>query len=359
MPGGDDGGDDGTWRFAPGIEPGSPVTAGQVIAWMGDSGNSEGSVPHAHVEIRTPDGTAVNPFWSLVRAQRDVELRDRRGRRRHPDGRRRRRRPAGRLDRRWPSPAAGPGSGTTAARMWIRPSGFTPIDGGGGAGRRSSSRRGLRQPHAPSTIPAELGAILATIRQMESGGDYTAQARGSTASGAYQFIDSTWNGYGGYRRAADAPPPVQDAKAVEFATSILERNGGDVTAIPVTWYIGRVPVGAEYDRVPRPDAGNRLTPREYQQRWLALYDQMLGEPGRVDRWLGRVGAARHVRHVPHRRRRARWARRPRPHAGAGLRRRRRRPGGRAVAATRATRSAASRFLGVRGSLERSQNGFRS
>ena len=72
MPGGDDGGDDGTWRFAPGIEPGSPVTAGQVIAWMGDSGNSEGSVPHAHVEIRTPDGTAINPFWSLVRAQRDA-----------------------------------------------------------------------------------------------------------------------------------------------------------------------------------------------------------------------------------------------------------------------------------------------
>jgi hypothetical protein len=166
--------------------------------------------------------------------------------------------------------------------MWIRPAGFTPIDGPAVRVGDPRHDEDCANRSVPSTIPTELGAILATIRQMESGGDYTAQARGSTASGAYQFIDSTWNGYGGYRRAADAPPPVQDAKAVEFATAILERHGGDVAAIPVTWYIGRVPVGAEYDRVPRPDAGNRLTPREYQQRWLALYEWMLGQPGQWD-----------------------------------------------------------------------------
>ena len=39
---------------------------------MGDSGNSEGSVPHAHVEIHRPDGAAINPYWSLRAAQRDV-----------------------------------------------------------------------------------------------------------------------------------------------------------------------------------------------------------------------------------------------------------------------------------------------
>ena len=39
---------------------------------MGDSGNSEGSVPHVHVEIHTPDGQAVNPYWSLRAAQRAV-----------------------------------------------------------------------------------------------------------------------------------------------------------------------------------------------------------------------------------------------------------------------------------------------
>ncbi len=71
-PGTDDGADDGTWRFLPGIVDGARVTAGQQIGWMGDSGNSEGSVPHVHVEIHTPEGVAVNPYWSLRAAQRAV-----------------------------------------------------------------------------------------------------------------------------------------------------------------------------------------------------------------------------------------------------------------------------------------------
>lgn len=38
---------------------------------------------------------------------------------------------------------------------------------------------------------------------------------GSTASGLWQFLRSTWNGYGGYLNAADAPVEVQNAKARE------------------------------------------------------------------------------------------------------------------------------------------------
>ncbi|HMG40838.1 MAG TPA: transglycosylase family protein [Acidimicrobiales bacterium] len=53
------------------------------------------------------------------------------------------------------------------------------------------------------------------IVQRESGGDYGAENPTSTASGKYQFLDGTWNGYGGYQHASDAPPAVQDARACE------------------------------------------------------------------------------------------------------------------------------------------------
>ena len=126
--------------------------------------------------------------------------------------------------------------------------------------------------------------ILATIRTLESGGDYTAEAHGASASGAYQFVDGTWNGYGGYNHAADAPPEVQDAKAIEMVNAILGRNGGDVSDVPVVWYIGHLPAAdsAEWDAVPLPGAGNVLTPREYQTRWLQKYGELLATAPATD-----------------------------------------------------------------------------
>jgi len=72
------------------------------------------------------------------------------------------------------------------------------------------SQRTLPTVYATANIPA----ILARIKMCESGGSYTAQNPSSSASGAYQFIDGTWAGYGGYSRALYAPPAVQDAKAL-------------------------------------------------------------------------------------------------------------------------------------------------
>src|SRR6185436_11120467 len=84
-------------------------------------------------------------------------------------------------------------------------------------------------PAAICGVPAgPIEVVLATIRQVESGGDYRAQARGSSASGAYAFLDSSWGSYGGYTHAKDAPPAMQDAKAADLARSILDRHGGDV-----------------------------------------------------------------------------------------------------------------------------------
>ena len=64
--------------------------------------------------------------------------------------------------------------------------------------------------------------VLTCIRRHESdrAGGYTAQNRRSSASGAYQFIDSTWRtaaaraGHPGYSRAMYAPWYVQDAVAL-------------------------------------------------------------------------------------------------------------------------------------------------
>lgn len=130
----------------------------------------------------------------------------------------------------------------------------------------------------------EVHTILATIRRLESGDDYTAQAAGSTASGAYQFIDSTWDDFQGYARAADAPPEVQDAKAIEMVQHTLDTNDDNVATVPVVWYIGHVPSPSSprWDHVPVPQAGNTLTPREYQARWIDTYQQLLVGPSPTD-----------------------------------------------------------------------------
>jgi murein DD-endopeptidase MepM/ murein hydrolase activator NlpD len=69
-PGTDDGTNPEQFRFAPGLVPGDRVRAGQLIGYMGDSGDSETSVPHLHFEIHRPDGSAINPFPSVRAAER-------------------------------------------------------------------------------------------------------------------------------------------------------------------------------------------------------------------------------------------------------------------------------------------------
>lgn len=59
-----------------------------------------------------------------------------------------------------------------------------------------------------------LPPLLARIRSCESGNDYTAQNAHSTASGAWQWLDTTWSNHLGYRRAYLAPRRIQDAKAI-------------------------------------------------------------------------------------------------------------------------------------------------
>lgn len=64
-PGTDDGANSFEHAFAPGIERGAKVEAGQVVAFLGDSGNAEGTCPHLHFEIEKPNGANINPTPSV------------------------------------------------------------------------------------------------------------------------------------------------------------------------------------------------------------------------------------------------------------------------------------------------------
>ena len=62
-------------------------------------------------------------------------------------------------------------------------------------------------------------STLAAIKFCESSNNYKAQNPTSTASGAYQFLDTTWQGLSaakGYSKAKYAPASVQDAAALEL-----------------------------------------------------------------------------------------------------------------------------------------------
>ena len=121
--------------------------------------------------------------------------------------------------------------------------------------------------------------ILATIRYLESRGDYTAPPNKGRASGAYQFITSTWDNYAGYPNAYLAPPEIQDERAAADVTKFLEQWDNDVSMIPVMWYYPRASRDASLmDIVPVPSAGNVLTVREYQTRWLGIWAFLSGQP---------------------------------------------------------------------------------
>lgn len=73
-PGTDDGQATRAQAFPPNIVAGARVTKGQVVAYLGDSGNAESTGSHLHFEIRQPapagsyQGAAINAYESLRQA---------------------------------------------------------------------------------------------------------------------------------------------------------------------------------------------------------------------------------------------------------------------------------------------------
>jgi hypothetical protein len=68
-PGTDDGLGGSKYAYAPGLQNGDRVRAGEVIAYVGDSGNAEDVQPHLHFEIHLGGyKNPINPFPSLLSA---------------------------------------------------------------------------------------------------------------------------------------------------------------------------------------------------------------------------------------------------------------------------------------------------
>ena len=125
-------------------------------------------------------------------------------------------------------------------------------------------------------------AILETLKEKESSGDYTVQnpKPGQTASGAYGYTNGTWQAmtakYGigtEYKSAKDAPPEVQDMVAAMNVREILLENNNDVTKVPLVWYTGNAQGKISQKAL---EVNDGLTPAEYQNDWMRRYNKMLG-----------------------------------------------------------------------------------
>jgi peptidoglycan hydrolase-like protein with peptidoglycan-binding domain len=67
-PGTDDGAGGTQYAYAPGLYRGTQVKQGQLLGWVGDSGNAESTTAHLHFEMRDASRVAFNPYDSLYAA---------------------------------------------------------------------------------------------------------------------------------------------------------------------------------------------------------------------------------------------------------------------------------------------------
>lgn len=145
------------------------------------------------------------------------------------------------------------GAQDTSNEIALRQGGSDPIISGN-PGFRPNEALDLPAPGPRVTVPGtgprpssyspsgsiDLARFMAALRDVESSGNYQAEGVPTpwgTATGAYQYLDSTWNNYGGYARAKDAPPEVQDEKARADMQAYYDQFGS-WDSVSAAWYSG-------------------------------------------------------------------------------------------------------------------------
>ncbi|MDX3806155.1 MAG: CHAP domain-containing protein [Bosea sp. (in: a-proteobacteria)] len=126
--------------------------------------------------------------------------------------------------------------------------------------------------------------VLEAIKEKESRGDYQAKAQTSSASGAYQFTNGTWQraaanaGFGGqYPTARSAPAWVQDAVADKEVSRIRNSYGSDIRTIGNVWFTGN-PQGAMNAAAQAANPGNSA--EKYSNHLAAIYARKKQEADR-------------------------------------------------------------------------------
>ena len=124
-------------------------------------------------------------------------------------------------------------------------------------------------PGDPGGVPDASGLtqemVIYGIKMQESHGDYQAENPTSTASGAYQYIDGTWDDYQGYSHASDAPVAVQDAKMRADTQAAFDRLGDweRVIASHFAGEGGQAGPKSDWTKVPGHDYNQNPSIRKY------------------------------------------------------------------------------------------------
>jgi hypothetical protein len=118
--------------------------------------------------------------------------------------------------------------------------------------------KGTQPSNVSKLSNSDIDRFMHAIRAVESSHNYIAVNPETTpwgnAKGAYQYLDSTWDNYGGYARADEAPPEIQDQRAREdfqyyydkygswdtVAAIHFSGEGGDWDSYEVQQYVGKV-----------------------------------------------------------------------------------------------------------------------
>ena len=79
-----------------------------------------------------------------------------------------------------------------------------------------------------------------------------------------------------YSKAKLAPKEIQDQIAAKYVQEILDKNGGDVSKVPLVWYTGN----AQGQMTPQQLAANSgLRSETYQAKWMNDFKKTGGSGG--------------------------------------------------------------------------------